>query len=251
MMMKIYVDCREHQLISLFSENNLQFEQKQLDIGDVLITDENDKVYCIIERKTVKDMIASVKDGRYREQKHRLLLNFNKKNIIYLIEDFYSFMGLNNKSAESAIIHSLFRDEIKHIFSRNINDTFFIIQSIFSRVIAHPEYFQVVGGELGDEGEGKGGEKYKEVGYFSMNSIKKSNNMCHESINMSLFCQIPGVSQQSASSLCNHYGSFANMIVTLKGLTSDEDKMNELNTIKVNGRKMNKNIVKGILEFVV
>lgn len=86
MMMKIYVDCREHQLISLFSENNLQFEQKQLDIGDVLITDENDKVYCIIERKTVKDMIASVKDGRYREQKHRLLLNFNKKNIIYLIK---------------------------------------------------------------------------------------------------------------------------------------------------------------------
>lgn len=236
--MKIYIDSREHQLISLFSETDIQIEQKQLDIGDILITDDNDQVYCIIERKTIKDMLASVKDGRYKEQKMRLLSNFNKKHILYLIEDFYSFEGLNNKSIESTIIHSLFRDELKYIFSKNLKDTFYIIQCIYARIQAHSEYFV-----LTDSDQCGGG------GYFSLNSIKKSNSDCPETINKALYCQIPGISSQSAGALYNHYGSFAEMIVMLKEL-SHEDKMKNLQSIKVNNRKINKNIISNIMKYV-
>jgi len=234
--MKLYIDSREHQLISLFSEIDIQIEQKQLDIGDILITDDNDQVYCIIERKTIKDMLASVKDGRYKEQKLRLLSNFNKKHILYLIEDFYSFEGLNNKSIESTIIHSLFRDELKYIFSRNLKDTFYVIQCIYARIQAHPEYFMMT-------------EPSAVGGYFSLHSIKKSNSDCPETINKALYCQIPGVSSQSAGALYNHYGSFAEMIVALKEL-SCEDKMKNLQSIKVNNRKMNKNIIANIMKYV-
>ena len=245
--MKLYIDSREHQLISLFSETDIHIEQKQLDIGDILITDDNDQVYCIIERKTIKDMLASVKDGRYKEQKLRLLSNFNKKHILYLIEDFYSFEGLNNKSIESTIIHSLFRDELKYIFSRNLKDTFYIIQCIYARILAHPEYFRVNTTEPGSVVVGEKGSNGG--GYFSLNSIKKSNSDCPESINKALYCQIPGVSSQSAGALYNHYGSFAKMIMTLKEL-SLEDKMENLQCIKVNNRKMNKNIISNIMKHV-
>ena len=239
--MKLYIDSREHQLISLFSEIDIQIEQKQLDIGDILITDDNDQVYCIIERKTIKDMLASVKDGRYREQKSRLLSNFNKKHILYLIEDFYSFEGLDNGSIKSTIIHSLFRDELKYIFSKNLKDTFYVIQCIYARINAHPEYFMIT-----ESGSVSGGN---DVGYFSLNSIKKSNSDCPESINKALYCQIPGVSSQSAGALYDHYGSFAEMIVSLKEL-SQEDKMKNLQSIKVNNRKMNKNIITNIMKYV-
>ena len=238
--MKIYIDSREQQLISLFFETDIKVEQKQLDIGDILITDDNEQVYCIIERKTIKDMLASVKDGRYKEQKLRLLSNFNRKNILYLIEDFYSFEGLNNKSIESTIIHSLFRDELKYIFSKSLKDTFYIIQCIIERIHTHPEYFMNTESGLDSGGVG---------GYFSLNSIKKSNNDCPESINKALYCQIPGVSSQSAGALFNHYGLFAEMIAMLKDL-SHEDKMKNLQSIKVNNRKMNKNIISNIMKYV-
>lgn len=242
--MKIYIDSREHQLISLFSETDIKIEQKQLDIGDILITDDNDQVYCIIERKTIKDMLASVKDGRYKEQKLRLVSSFNRKNILYLIEDFYSFEGLNNRSIESTIIHSLFRDELKYIFSRNIKDTFYVIQCIIARIQAHPDYFMNTEScAVGESGNGNSG------GYFSLNSIKKSNSDCPESINKSIYCQIPGVSSHSAGALYNHYGSFAEMILMLKDL-SQEDKMKNLQSIKVNNRKMNKNIISNIMKYV-
>ena len=41
---------------------------KNMDIGDFCITYNNELV-CIFERKTIEDLAASIKDGRYREQK--------------------------------------------------------------------------------------------------------------------------------------------------------------------------------------
>ena len=42
------------------------------------------KNFIIIERKTVEDLAASIKDGRYREQKARLLKHFSKNQILIM-----------------------------------------------------------------------------------------------------------------------------------------------------------------------
>ena len=57
-----------------------------LPIGDIIINDDNeDKI--IIERKSVNDLLSSIKDGRYEEQSYRLNgLNHHNHNIVYLIE---------------------------------------------------------------------------------------------------------------------------------------------------------------------
>ena len=70
--MQIQIDVREKDLISLSKDNtSYNIINKSLPIGDVILT-KNDKELLIIERKTVKDLAASIKDGRYKEQSARL-----------------------------------------------------------------------------------------------------------------------------------------------------------------------------------
>ena len=85
------IDNRERDLIQLFQNNNVAIQSYNLDIGDIQIhyVDENNEDYLltIIERKTYDDLSTSIKDGRYKEQKNRIL-NSIPQNIrkIYLIE---------------------------------------------------------------------------------------------------------------------------------------------------------------------
>jgi threonine dehydrogenase-like Zn-dependent dehydrogenase len=46
----------------------------------------------IIERKTLADLLASIKDGRYEEQSHRLKYasGFPSHNVLYIIEGMFS-----------------------------------------------------------------------------------------------------------------------------------------------------------------
>ena len=92
--MIITIDVRETELITqikLLVENSNSFKQhiiktEALPIGDIVISnDTEDKI--IIERKTIADLLASIKDGRYEEQSYRLNgLPHHNHNIVYLIE---------------------------------------------------------------------------------------------------------------------------------------------------------------------
>ena len=91
--MKIIIDKRENELfekltiyLEMFENKNLLLENDVLPLGDILIKDDNNLL--IIERKTINDLLASIKDGRYTEQSLRLSQNneCNNHNIIYLIE---------------------------------------------------------------------------------------------------------------------------------------------------------------------
>jgi ERCC4-type nuclease len=91
----IKIDHREVDLIdkikSIISQNekykNIQIQTELLELADIIINI-NDVDILLIERKTIKDLNASIKDGRYREQSYRLngLSTHNNHNIIYLIE---------------------------------------------------------------------------------------------------------------------------------------------------------------------
>ena len=77
-----------------------------LNLGDIVIT-HNDKQVIVIERKTTNDLDCSIKDGRYREQKYRLL-NLQKENVqvLYLIDVFvdYTIIQVINLNIESIVI---------------------------------------------------------------------------------------------------------------------------------------------------
>ena len=91
--MKIIVDERETALYGLLTQQprddkKPQIEKRVIPLGDILFTSDDESItYQIIERKSVADLLASVKDGRYAEQSYRLGNCFsNRHNIVYLIE---------------------------------------------------------------------------------------------------------------------------------------------------------------------
>ena len=70
--MEFIIDNRES-IKKYFIEKNVKYVTfSNLDLGDYLFK-YNGEVVAIIERKTIDDMANSIKDGRYREQKSRLL----------------------------------------------------------------------------------------------------------------------------------------------------------------------------------
>ena len=80
--MNLLIDNREQELIKIL---DIPFERKNLLLGDIVYANE-DKEYIIIERKTINDLLSSIKDGRHREQKMRLMnTNKNKVHYIYII----------------------------------------------------------------------------------------------------------------------------------------------------------------------
>ena len=76
------VDTREAELIRLFTDEKVEIEVKQLSVGDIWIGD------LIIERKSIRDLEASILDGRYREQRGRILsyCQENKTQPMYILE---------------------------------------------------------------------------------------------------------------------------------------------------------------------
>lgn len=58
--MKLVIDNRERDLLAIIGECH----RKNLDLGDIIVYDDDDNEVLVIERKTVKDFAISIKDGR-------------------------------------------------------------------------------------------------------------------------------------------------------------------------------------------
>lgn len=91
-------------LLNRLKDQGIQIEMKNLPIGDIIwvarpkLEGKDDETPIedsfvlpwIIERKTGSDMCSSILDGRYEEQKYRLMRSIGVENVIYLLEDLNS-----------------------------------------------------------------------------------------------------------------------------------------------------------------
>ena len=129
---QIIIDNRETKLKEYFeSKENFVFEN--LDIGDIVIK-KNGEIFLAIERKSLKDMAQSINDGRWREQRARLLSTIGFDKSMYIIEgDFLDENGfdinrVSQKTLKSALINLLIRDNIRLYFSKSVEDTIKFIE---------------------------------------------------------------------------------------------------------------------------
>ena len=83
-MLTIKIDTRETEIKKFFKDAKYAKVEK-LPLGDVIFQ-WNGKDIWVIERKEITDLAHSIKDGRFREQKIRLLSNYKPSQILYLIE---------------------------------------------------------------------------------------------------------------------------------------------------------------------
>ena len=129
--MLIKIDVRENDLISNIKgiiENTMAYRDievkiESLPIGDIILSDK-EKDLVIIERKTVSDLLASIKDGRYEEQSYRLNgSNYHNHNIIYLIEgDINRVNRFKDNRIDKTILYS-------SIFSLNYYKGFSVLRT--------------------------------------------------------------------------------------------------------------------------
>jgi ERCC4-type nuclease len=97
--MKVIIDVRETALYNKswlvnqgLKNSFVEIESKSLPLGDALLESDEGRPIWIVERKSLMDLLASIKDGRYEEQSYRLknVEEYPRHNVIYIIEGMYS-----------------------------------------------------------------------------------------------------------------------------------------------------------------
>ena len=128
------VDNREKDLIQLLENQNVSFIKENLEIGDIQFLEEDDnnnQLLVLIERKSYLDLSNSIKDGRYKEQKNRIL-NSIPQNVrkMYLLEGNVKDFKLKQSVLDGTILNTILRDNLHIYYSKNIEKTMEFILSI-------------------------------------------------------------------------------------------------------------------------
>jgi len=85
-MLELVCDSRENKIKQLYDNNftpikDISISFKNLDLGDFVFYKDGE-IILVVERKTTCDLYSSIRDGRYKEQKIRLLNNYNKSKLL-------------------------------------------------------------------------------------------------------------------------------------------------------------------------
>lgn len=254
---KFYLDkCEDTKLVFVESlvkyyKNKPNIVIKKLDIGDVLFTID-DKPWLCIERKNVVDLISSLHDGRYREQKLRLKAyrsQYPGLHIMYIIEGF-SMSSQNEviqrpgmrksfpKSTILSIITKLqFRDEFLCHVTQNIHETKWFLDKTFENLQKGEFCFA--------------NKQITENDYLKeIKTVKKANIVPNIFLKITLL-QIPGISITKADAIFQIYKTIPQLLQKYKECTTAREKENLLAKIKVSqNRKLGPVASKKIFQFM-
>ena len=250
---KIVVDCREKSLFQkckqLLDKQSLKFKNiflcsKNLELGDIIITDLSDKELIIIERKTLNDLLSSIKDNRYREQGFRLdKYNHPNHNIVYMIEGENICEYYNDKDMIYSSMFSLFYFKGFSLFrSKDLEESAIIILNAAFKILKEekrtPYYKHNIMSEKDDEKE-----------YLTVVNKKKNANITKNNFGEIVLMQIPTVNITTASAIMSEYKNINNLIDKIKENNKCLDGIS-YTTSKNQKRKISKTCIKNILEFL-
>jgi crossover junction endonuclease MUS81 len=220
------------------------FDVEPLDVGDIQFVHRGSKIpFIIIERKTYSDLEASIKDGRYKEQKERMLKAYPYKvRKILLLEGDAKKFRMGEKTLRGVIANSMVRDHISIYCCRDFTELCGLLETI---ILNLPKYIDelissvcVVGGENVIPAFESSLEAYT-------HSVKtgKKENLTREVCFRNMLCQINGISNSVADILVEKYGSMNGLMSEMKERHgADYEAMSaeigEMKYGKGNGRKI-------------
>jgi len=130
--LKIIIDNRERKLMKLLEEKhpNIKFETKQLDIADIVISED-----VAIERKEGFDFVSSIMDNRLFEQCLRLKETYTTPILILegLNDNVFENTGMKISSIYGALAYISYKLGISVIPTRKLEDTAIVIERIAYR----------------------------------------------------------------------------------------------------------------------
>jgi len=234
---QIIIDNREIKLKEHFGKReNFSFEN--LDIGDIIVK-KNEEIFLAIERKSLKDMAQSINDGRWREQRTRMINNMGDKSMYiieggaHLDESGDDIGRVSQKTLKSSIINLLIRDNIRVYFSKDMEDTIRFIEVIYTKL---------------DEID-----KTRETNNFYLNNvkIKKKNNVDSLNCFIMQLATIPGVSVTAAKEISSLYPNMNELILEYNKKESDKEKLMMLSKIKVGSKSLGPKLSEKIYKLLV
>ena len=215
--MLIKLDNRETELRDLlFSANESKhtIDICQLDLGDIIICDDNGNEKLIIERKTVNDLVSSIKDGRYAEQSFRLnATQLHNHNIIYLIEGNITRTydkRFNKNTILSSFVTLTYFKGFSLIKTSNIQDTADTIMQYVNKIGREKTklgyYDNVTNNNSEPNNDGD------PIDYSCVVKRSKKGNITPENIGIIMLSQIPGVSVACATLIINKFSTIKNLL---------------------------------------
>lgn len=254
-MISFKIDAREHKLKdilmqSIECEESLAFlsvDCENLYCGDFIIEIDNVPI-IVIERKTLPDLVSSIRDGRYLTQKVKLRETYSDSFIIYLVEGSFNFNpttpmyveGMNKYSVISSVINTQIRDKINVVHTDNLQDTFDFLLAILVRVCKNPTKYK--------NDDGTKLECNKE------DVIKKHKITSKQDMFFYQLTQVPGISAKTAQAFVNAYG---NMLEFYRVFTTinNEEKLKTLKSITIQdnnskSRKINSKVAENIVKYM-
>jgi len=232
------IDNRERHILDImckdeFIQTNplIKYTTANLEIGDFKISIHN--THILIERKTIDDLVASIKDGRYKEQKCRLINELQYSKVIYLIEgDIWKSKKFKPETLFSVVVNTMIRDNIYVYMSKDITHTIKFICKIYNQISKNKvDYIKP---NISHQQEDS-------TSYANYVKPNKKSNITPKICFINQLRQIPGISYNIACAIIDKYA-------TTKDLVSNAT-YEDLIELKINNRRLSKNIAKLLIEF--
>ena len=226
-----WLDTRESELITLLDGVTV----KALPVGDAWVGVTEDGTMAegglVIERKSIRDLEASILDGRYREQRGRILVfcEENKAQPMYILEgSLSSSTGRLQKSALMKFIQRLILHyQIPVIQTASIRETAELLETMMEQWKEDPMRLKQTTERI--------------TMTHGIHVQKKANAADPKQFAITCLAQCPGVSVKMAEALIDTRG-------TLKAVM--ETPVKELGEIKVGARKVGPVVSKRLHEIL-
>jgi len=191
------------------SLENHEIKSERLSIGDVILHEphphpQQGKDIVIFERKTLNDLAASIRDGRYKEQSFRLIetaaaTGFHTHNIVYIIEgDLAQYnerhTQITKTALQSAMVSLMYYKGFSVVRTMNLGET--------------AEFILHFADKVAKEGSLSISDTTTTVTAYSEVSAKKEKRdyITRDNIGEIMLAQVPGVSAKMAAAILAKYG---------------------------------------------
>jgi ERCC4-type nuclease len=272
------VDITSNDILAAEANDNKKCNKmkiEQLHIGDVVFQNESGTPVLIFERKTLMDLAASIKDGRYNEQSFRLDRELtHNHNIIYIIEgDIERYNEKRTHISKKTLISSMFSLLYYKGFSVlrtnticETADTIVFFADKYDKTCINEKnrkpYYEltkqdddnittisVIGNEQSSPNKADGNESEKYCGVVKGHK-EKNEYITPENINIIMLSCVPGINSKTATQIMCEYKTIQNLLYQLE---KDSQCLNTFMTKTESGnmRKINKNCVDNIKKFLL
>jgi len=130
MAVQLIIDVRERKLVEELKAMEVPFSTMALEVGDILIQNVDGSPLLVAERKSHPDFASSLLDGRYREQRARLMATRGQGvAVLYMLEGMwttnldFTYPGCTEVQLQRLTSRLILRYGMPVLQTRNVKET--------------------------------------------------------------------------------------------------------------------------------